>query len=400
MVAPQILEKYIPPLVAGKISLRRCASLMDVSLNTVIRYKNKYKTKSEFVFSHGLCGKKSNNTKTLKKETHERIIRIYKTHFPEANFNYFTWKLEQFFGIKYSPSSIYRILRKAGIASPKARRKKPKILHKPRLEKECSGELVQIDASSYDWFSDGSSCTLHGAIDDATHKIVSLYFCENECRLGYNELALRMVEEFGIPESIYTDLSTSFFTPRKRLTIEEQLAGKNENETQWQEVCRQLNIELIRAYTPQAKGRIERLWQTLQSQLPCEFRFMKIKNKEQANNYMPYFIQAFNERYSVAAQNNLSKWRKNVSDAENLFTLREYKRTNDHGIFIYHDCEFRLVTKYPAKRNFTFCLSERDGIYAILASGEKADVALCGKIRTVINDTMPAVERDLLARWL
>ena len=136
---------------------------------------------------------------------------------------FFTTILTPFFLLLYStvPSytTVYNALSSAGIVSPRARipvREKKK--HLPRDERPNEGDLVQVDGSRHDWFLNGHRLTLHGAIDDATHEIVGLYFCENECLLGYNEIMKQIAaRKGGFPRAIYYDRSSIFFTSNRRV---------------------------------------------------------------------------------------------------------------------------------------------------------------------------------------
>ena len=137
--------------------------------------------------------------------------------------------------------------------------------------------MLQVDGTPFDWFGDGQKYSLHGFIDDATGKITGLYMCKNECLLGYLEVLRQTLENYGIPISLYPDKYSVFFPPKKvddHITIEEQLNGREKGITQFGRIVEELGIEMFAASSPQAKGRIERLWETLQSRLVTEFRII------------------------------------------------------------------------------------------------------------------------------
>jgi len=183
-----------------------------------------------------------------------------------------------------SYSTVHRILTDAGIKSPKKHRKRK--IHHRRKRKPQKGMLVQIDASPHEWIIGGSSFDLHGAIDDATGEILALYFTPNECMEGYFEIVRQIISKHGIPISLYSDCHTIFVSPNKgKLSVEDQLAGKTVNLTQFGRAMDELGINIINAGSPQAKGRIERLWGTLQSRLPVEFKIHGITTMEAANAF-------------------------------------------------------------------------------------------------------------------
>lgn len=210
-----------------------------------------------------------------------------------------------------------------------------------------------------------------------------------------------MAEKYGLPAAIYSDRSSCFFVvkeSREKLTLSEQLAGKTENRTQWQMTCSQLGIKLIPAYSPQAKGRIERLWQTLQGRLPHIFRFFGIKTVRAANGFLPGFIADFNARFAVEAQSPSPAWREPpAADYDLLFSVRADKRSAAQGFFIiYHGFRFRI----PVPRlQFTLCLSERGGIRA-RAGNKWLPVTLAEPLLDTVNPSMPEVEKELVRRCL
>ena len=127
--------------------------------------------------------------------------------------------------------------------------------------------------------------------------------CETECLLGYLEITRQMLTEFGIPDTIYSDKFSVFFPPTSsKVTIEEQLEGKNKPQTQFHRILDELNINLIAANSSQAKGRIERLWNTLQDRLVTEFRVNNITNIEESNTFLPQFLKSYATKFGVKAE--------------------------------------------------------------------------------------------------
>lgn len=157
-----------------------------------------------------------------------------------------------------------------------------------------------MDATPFNWFGYGKMYSLHGAIDDATGKIVGLYMTKNECLHGYFETVRQIILNHGIPISIYSDRHAIFLsTEAKRITIEDELKGKVCNDTQFGRAMKELGITIITARSPQAKGRVERLWNTLQSRIPVEFRIANITTIDQANEFLKNYIPEFNKQFSV-----------------------------------------------------------------------------------------------------
>ena len=166
--------------------------------------------------------------------------------------------------------------------------------------------MLQADGTPFDWFGSGEKYSLHGFIDDATGKVTGLYMCKNECLLGYLEVLRQTLENYGIPISLYPDKYSVFFPPKKvndHITIEEQLNGREKGITQFGRIVEDLGITMFAASSPQAKGRIERLWETLQSRLVTEFRINKITSIEQANKFLITYIVKYNSQFAIKPQN-------------------------------------------------------------------------------------------------
>lgn len=225
----------------------------------------------------------------------------------DTNFTHFKELLEERENIKISYSALYKILTSNNIKSKKSHRIRK--IHRRRKRKECEGMLVQTDGTPFDWFNIGKKYSLHGYIDDATGKILGLYMCENECLMGYLEITRQMLKNYGSPVAIYSDKFSVFFpTSSQKVTLEEQLQGKEKPTTQFKRIMDFLGIELIAASTSQAKGRIERLWETLQDRLITEFKLNNITTIEQANNFFPKYIEKYNKKFSVEPENLESKF--------------------------------------------------------------------------------------------
>ena len=382
----------------GEISVRKAANQIGITPLSVWRLKKRYAEKGDAIFIHGNTGREPAN----KRKDRAEIADFYKTHFFHAPFavcaDYYSRYRRR---VPYT--TLHAVLSERGFVSPRARiPKREKKKHKPRKERDCEGELLQIDASSHEWIFGRGKLSLHGAIDDATHKITALYLCENECRLGYNEVLLRTTEKFGgFPKAIYSDRSRAFFETKEavgKVSIEEQLAGIRKSKTQWQKLAEKAHVKLIIALSAEAKGRIERLWQTLQGRLPWIFAYHGIRTVEKANVFLRGFVDDFNAQFAVAPKKRGKKWHaERVSEYD--FALQAEKKTRADGSFIYHGERFRLIAPRAACVRFTLCLSARRGVWALM-SGREYGVELSAPILDAAGDAMSAVEKELIARYL
>jgi len=264
-------------------------------------------------------------------------------------------------GIIISDNTARSILNTEGIKSPKTKRKPKK--HRRRKRREHEGELVQTDATPHDFFGMGEKVCLHGIIDDATGKILGLYITKHECLEGYMSVMEQMITNFGIPASIYTDRHAIFVSPAKgRLSMEDEMAGKQTNDTQLGRAIRELGITLITARSPQAKGRIERLWVTLQDRLTIEFRINGIADIHAANLFLSSYIPRYNQRFSVEASETASMFIPNTFDLTYVLCVRNRRKLDTGGAFSFFGKCFVVDGDIPPRVSVEVITHHRLGI--------------------------------------
>lgn len=286
-----------------------------------------YLKEGKTFFIHGNKGRKPSTT--IADDVRKQIVDLYRTKYYEANFEHYTELLERFEGIHISASSVMNILEKEYILSPKvtkAKRKRVKkelaILKKTaRSQKEqdtiqsnlvavedahgrrprCTyfGEMEQMDATPYEWVN-GQVWHLHLAIDDALGIITGAWFDTQETLNGYYHVFHQILTNYGIPYKFFTDRRTVFTYKKKNAPSDDE-----DTYTQFAYACKQLGVELESSSVPQAKGRVERLNQTLQSRLPIELRLAGITDIESANEFLHSYIEEFNKKFSLPL--NVSK---------------------------------------------------------------------------------------------
>ena len=355
----------IEACIKGQCTVKQVATALGLSERRVKQIKKEVKENGVKSIQHGNRGRKPKNA--ISDETKKKILELRSSYEYElSNFKHFQELLKERENIDISYSALYNILRNAGIKSPKKHRKSK--LHHRRKRKECEGMMLQADGTPFDWFSNGEKYSLHGFIDDATGKITGLYMCKNECLLGYLEVLRQTLENFGIPISLYPDKYSVFFPPKKvddHVTIEEQLNGREKGITQFGRIVEELGIEMFPASSPQAKGRIERLWETLQSRLVTEFRINNIKSIDEANKFLTDYIKKYNSQFSVSPTNPKSVFLK-LPKRYNLDELLcvKFERTIDNaGIFSLNNSKFQIIDKsLPPKTKVQIYLSQKIGM--------------------------------------
>lgn len=355
----------IDACIKGQCTIKQVATALGLSERRVKQIKKEVKENGVKSIQHGNRGRKPKNT--IPDETRKKILELRSSYQYEiSNFKHFQEILEERENIKISYSALYNILRNAGIKSPKKHHKTK--LHHRRKRKECEGMMLQADGTPFDWFGDGQKYSLHGFVDDATGKITGLYMCKNECLLGYLEVLRQTLENFGIPISLYPDKYSVFFPPKKvddHITIEEQLNGREKGITQFGRIVEELGIEMFPASSPQAKGRIERLWETLQSRLVTEFRINNIKSMDDANIFLIEYIKLYNSKFAVKPANSKSVFLKlpKKYDIDELLCVRFERTIDNAGVFSLNNSKFQILDKrLPPKAKIQIYLSEKIGM--------------------------------------
>ena len=358
----------IEELLKGRFSNKQAAELLGQSVRQIQRMKARAVTEGVMCILHKNRGRKPANA--LKQKVAEDIYRIYETQLSGYNFSHATDVLAEEKGIFLSVSTVSRYLKANGISSPKAKRRPKK--HRARDARECEGEMIQMDASKFDWLGNGSYLHLHGAVDDATGRILALYLTKEETFEGYCELMFQMNQDGQLPREIYTDGRTVFTYDskmKKKLTIAEELAGKTEKQPHFARALRELGIILIIARSAQAKGAIERLWGTLQDRLPKDMQRKGINSIEEANRFFTRYIPYYNRKFALRATSTKKAYLpKQDSFALQLTFARQETRKLDSGLsFSFKGQKYRLPLfvhhkKVPASPHDTITVATSNRI--------------------------------------
>ncbi|OBR64281.1 integrase [Paenibacillus oryzae] len=320
----------VEKIISGHMTNAEGAASLGLTCRQVIRLKKKYRTEGgAAALIHRNRGKKPAHA--LTDEMKERVAALYRQQYAGSNNCHFAELLTERDQLELSPSSVRRILIAKGIKQIKQRRRSK--AHQPRERRSQAGALWQIDATPYAWLEDRAlGFALHAAIDDATGTIVGAIFRPNESREGYSLVMQQGLKKYGIPLGLYSDRHTIFRSPNETLTIEQELAGETKPLSEFGKAMDELCITHIKALTPQAKGRIERLWGTLQDRLVIELRLLGVNTMEEANKALPALVLKHNRKFAVKPKKDESAYMKldSTTRLEYVFTTRE-KRTLGHG---------------------------------------------------------------------
>ena len=332
----------------------RAALTLGCTKRHINRMLAGYRREGKAFFVHGNRGRKP--ATTIPEETRNTVVDLYRNKYYQANFRHYTELLEERENIRISPSSVAKILEAESILSPRVTKARKKRIKKELLIKKenasskkeadaiqanlvavedahsrrprCAyfGEMQQMDASPYEWVP-GQTWHLHLAIDDATGTVTGAWFDTQETLSGYYHVFHQILTNYGIPYQFFTDRRTIFTYKQKNSPSLDE-----DTYTQFAYACKQLGVLLESSSVPQAKGRVDRLNQTLQSRLPVELRLAGITTIEGANEFLHSYIKKFNAKFSLPIHHTKSVFVEQPSDETiNLILAVLNERTVDCG---------------------------------------------------------------------
>jgi transposase len=287
--------KVIENAAGGRLSVGEASRLLQLSERQVQRLKRRYRPDSLGWVQHGNRGRPM--PWALPVPQRQLILNLARSKYQGFNDSHLAEKLRAEENLCVSRETVRRILRSAKLASPQKRR--PRKYRSRRPARPRFGMMALTDASRHDWLEGrGPTLTLLGFQDDATGQILAAHFqLEAENTLGYLRALHAMITTHGIPLSLYRDRHSIFQRNDPHWTLAEQLAGK-QSPTQLGRALEELGIQQIPAYSPQAKGRIERAWRTCQDRLVSELRLARATTLPEANTVLARFCADYNQRFA------------------------------------------------------------------------------------------------------
>lgn len=290
----------------GEMTIAEGAQALGISRRQMKRIRKRVRLEGQVGVVHRNTGRAPKHKAA--QLVRDRVVALRRALYAGFNDEHFTEKLREKEKLDVSRSSVRRWLREAGIASPRNRRA-PK--HRRRRDRRPqAGQMILWDGSRHDWLEErGPRLCLIGAIDDATGELLpGAHFVEEECTLGYLRVLLAIVKDKGVPIAAYMDRHGTLKRNDKNWTLDEQLAGRQEP-TQVRRALNELGIQVIYALSPQAKGRVERLWGTLQDRLVSELRLVRASTADEANRLLRRYRVEHNMRFAIPPEEANPAWR-------------------------------------------------------------------------------------------
>jgi transposase len=318
--APRI--GLLKALVAGRVIGREVATALGVTVRQVWRIKRRFESAGAEGLFHRSRGRPS--PRRLAAQLRQRVSRLLATTYRDFNDCHATEKLQEVEGLALSRATVRRLRRALG--RPAKHRRRPRSYRARRAPRTRMGALVQLDASPFAWLeARGPIMSLHGAIDDATSTVLALHFRPTEDLHGYTTVLSALATQYGLPLAFYGDRLNVFLRNDSHWTLGEQLRGA-QDPTHFGRMLQALGIGFIPAGSPQAKGRIERLWQTLQDRLVSELRLRGITTPEAANAFLPAFRADHNRRFARPPARPRPAWRPPPREWPLLLGCRYHRR--------------------------------------------------------------------------
>ena len=293
-------------LLTGRVDRDEARLLLGLSDRSIRRLQARLVARGPEALVHGNTGRRPAHA--LGSQVAARVVAFAKDGYAGLNDTHFTELLAEREGLVLSRPTVRRVLRGAGIASPRTRRA-PR--HRSRrVRRAAEGLLLQLDGSPHHWFGEERpACSLLGAIDDATSRVCGALFREQEDAAGYLGLLGQVLTRYGVPVAVYNDRHSVFWIkPSAGETLADE-QGRKRAPTQLGRAFAELEGEMIFANSPQAKGRIERLWNTFQDRLVAELRLAGITDIAGANAFLPGYLERHNTRFAVAPADPAPAWR-------------------------------------------------------------------------------------------
>ena len=357
-----------------KMTQKKGAAALGISVRQVRRLWKNYQEKGAVGLVSKSRGKPSNNR--LPTKTRQRAIDLLHSLYADFGPTFAHEKLVEKHGLALSSGSVRQIMIRENLWTP--RKAKKIVAHQMRERRACFGELVQIDGSPHRWFEDRApACTLLVFIDDATGALGELRFVKSESFFSYAAASRAYIERHGKPVAFYSDKHGIF-------RVNQPSVGIGDSLTQFGRAMQELEIAIICANTPQAKGRVERANLTLQDRLVKEMRLRGISSMEEGNAYLPDFMEDFNHRFAVEPRSNYDAHRPLLlkDNLDQILTWQETRVISKNLSIQFQNVVYQIQTERPTyalrKAKVTVCL-DANGKVTILYMGKELDYKIFKK---------------------
>lgn len=359
--------KVIEAVIEKKLNQRKAMGLLGISVRQVIRLVKRVRREGAKGIVHRLRGKESNRKHD--ESFKQKILVQYRKRYEGFGPTLAQEKLEERDKIHINRETLRQWLLEEGLWELQRKGQK----HRQwRERKACLGEMIQIDGSHHDWLEGrGPWLVLMGYIDDATGEVFA-WFYDYEGTLPGMESFYRYAKRYGLPHSIYIDRLNAYHGHGK-LSLEDELAGRERSLSQFERALEELGVEVIHAQSPQAKGRIERLFKTFQDRVVKEMRLVGVKTKEESNRFLVKYLPKYNQRFVVKARDeaNLHRRAPREKELQRILSIQaKHVLRNDNTIR--HENKFyQVLNHWNGRRPKEVMVQERIDGKVYLCDGSR-----------------------------
>jgi hypothetical protein len=376
------LERYriLNAVMDKQIKQKKGAELLKLSTRQVRNLIKGLKVHGPKALISKKRGKQSN--RAYQSNFKQKILHIISHNYEDYGPTLAGEKLLEKHQIRISIETLRNWMTEVNIWIPKQRKRSK---HRLRSRRECFGELIQIDGSHHDWFEGRrSKCVLIVFIDDATSKLTSLYFAEGESLDAYYNALEQHILKYGKPRGFYSD----------RLSV---FQYREETVTQFKYALKLLNISLITATTPQAKGRVERANQTLQDRLIKEMRERNISTIEEANEYAKEYVEIHNKKFSKEPASTFDAHRPLETDLSRILSRYEERTLTNNSSIHFHNKTYQICEELPNKAKIEV-REQRDGKIRLFFNNQELTYELYEEQCTIEKNVLKWVDSNKKAK--
>jgi transposase len=347
MMKPREIKRLhlIHQALERKISQRQAAELAGLSTRQMRRLMKRIQQEGDRGILHRKRGQPSN--RRLPERVKQKVLELYQQRYSDFGPTLASEKLLERHRLTVQAETLRLWLRQAQLPYPQ-RKARPHRQWRPR--RNCFGTLVQMDGSHHDWLEGrGPKLVLMGSIDDATNTAAGRFY-DHEGTVPALDSFRRWVERYGIPASVYLDKHTTYRSPQ-RPSLEEQLQGLKRSQSQFERAMSELGVEVIHAHSPAAKGRIERLFGTLQDRLVKEMRLARVASLAQANRFLERYLPRYNQRFQVEPAQPADLHRRVPArlDLNGVLCLKTQRRLNADSTVIHQGKVYLVEERVQAQ---------------------------------------------------
>lgn len=336
--------KVIEQAVERKLRQAKAAKLLGLSGRQIKRLVKRVRQEGARGIVHRLRGRVSNRRHEAALK--DRVMELSRNRYEGFGPSLLAEKLREKEKIEVNRETLRQWMMSEGQWQ---RQRKSKSAYQWRERKECRGQMVQVDGSHHDWLEGrGPKLVLMGYIDDATSEVFGRFY-DYEGTLPAMDSFYRYAKRYGLPHSVYMDRHSTY-QGWERLTIDDELAGRTRTQSQFGRALEELGIELIAAQTPQAKGRVERLFRTLQDRLVKEMRLSGIRTKEEANQFLEKYLSLHNRRFAKPAKDEADLHHRPPKNLEQVLSIQAQHTLRNDNTIRHENRFYQILGTWPMQR--------------------------------------------------